>query len=351
MIGRQFRSGSATGGTTGGLNGAIYEITNIDVGANTLQIFPYYSDSSTPSNGLSFKIFTAYAVPPDPDFFAWISVIDPSRRKRLRLHVNNDTIDYYDATRSMVLGSGGGPACLSGLDWSRSFSGRVYTALQVNGSGPRPVASGVYSGQTDSLFIIKITTGGLPDTAVFSWQKDTQTPVTGVVASSTGNILPDGISLTWPTSALVLGDIFVIRTSSRPQNGFPRYELYPHHTTNLMLPCTYTVRVQDVDEPGFTFPYTMRSDVVKCGALAKMARYPGTNQNPNPFAQIARAQMLEDKYQYMLAQLETSDDYIMETNVMDPTSTWELALLPWMTSSGTGLRPRADFDPRDLLIY
>lgn len=350
MIGLQFRSGSTSGSSGGGSNGVIYEITNVDIGAGTVQVYPPWCDTSSAVTGQSFKIFTAYITAPDPQFFSWLGVIDPSRRKRLRLHINNETIDYYDATRSMATGSRGGPACLSGLDWSRSFSGRVYPTLQVNGSGPSPSATGSYTGQTESLVVVKITTGGLPDVAVFSWRIDTQSTITGTVASSAGNTLPNGVTLSWPTSALVVNDVFVVRVSPRPLYGSPRYELYPHPTTAMTLPCTYSVRVQDIDESGFTLPYTMRGDVVKCGALAKMARYPGTNQNPNPFSQIARAQMLEDKFQWMLGGLVTADDYIMETNVMDQTDQYELALLPWMSTSGTGMRPTQDFDPLDLLM-
>lgn len=336
MIGRQFRVSTT---------GHIYQITNVDTAASTAEIFPPYNDTAAAVSGVSYKIFTAYITPPDIDFFAWLSVTNPSVRKRLRLEVQNSTIDYYDANRASTSIS---PACLSGVDWSESYAGKVYSTLQVVGSGPAPVASGSYTGSTDSLLVVKITTGGVRDTAQFSSQKDGGTITTGQTVSSGGNGLPEGVTLTWPNSTFILNDVFVIRLAVRPQYGMPRYEIYPHPTSNTILSCMYSTRVRDIDEPDFVLPYTMRSDIIKLGALAKMARYPGTNDKPNPFAQIARAQAYEEKFEIMLGELRTADDYIMETNVIDGVDQWEFALLPWMSSSGAGLRRSAAHDPFDI---
>jgi hypothetical protein len=333
MAGRQFRIG----------NGPIYDIVSVDVTTDTAQIWPPWIGDSIVVDQ-PFKIFTAYLCPPDSDFFAWIAVTNPALRRRLRLHVNQEEIDYHDAGR---LKTSLGPACISGLDWARSYEGKVYSTLQVHGSGPVPIASGTYTGQTDSVFIITMTvTAGVK---TFSWRKDNGPLHSDVTILPEGHILPEGVGVYVPATA-VTGDIFVIRVSTRPQYGSPRYEIYPHPTAALTLNTTYATRVRDIDEPGFVLPYTMRGDVIKLGALARMARYPGTDQRPNPFSQIARAQYMEDKFQIALAELNTADDYIMETNVSGPSDSWELSLLPWMSSSGTGMRATADYDPRDFLI-
>lgn len=338
MVGLQFRAGHG---------GAIYDITDIDTVGGTAQIFPPWS-GTTVITGHGFKIFTAYIVPPDLEFFAWIAVTDPKNRRRLRLHVNNESIDFHDSARLI---HALGPACLSGLDWSRSYAGRIYPAIQILGTGPIATATGSYTGQTDSVFFVQITTGGVLDIAQFLWRKDNGTIYTNMTVSSSGNTLPEGIQLTWPAGTFVLGDAFYFRLSSRPQYGYPRYELYPHPHCAMVLPCTYATRVQDIDSPGFVLPYTMRGDVIKLGALAKMARYPGTDTRPNPFAQIARATSFEEKFQDAVAELNTADDYIMETNVSGPEDQWDHALLPWMNMSGAGLRPTQTSDPWDLTIF
>lgn len=335
MEGRQFRLG-----TTGG----IYNIQSVDTSAGTARLTLPWQDDVDGASAQSYRIFTAYITPPDSQFFAWLAVTDPSHRKRLRLHVNQETIDYHDANRQTT---SIGPACLSGVDWTDSYAGRVYSTLRVVGSGPTPTATGTYVGAADALYVITITTGGAVDTAVFSYRKNSETTVSGVTVSSSGNILPEGVELTWPAGTYVLNNVFIVRVSARPQYGVPRYEIYPHPTAELVLPCLYATRVTDIDEPSFVLPYTMRGDVIKMGTLAKMARYPGTEQRPNPFAQLARAQHYEDKFNFALAELVTADDFIMETNVSDPTDSWEYSLLPWMSASGYGLYPTPEYDPRD----
>lgn len=352
MVGLQFRQGGS---------GSIYDVQSVDPVANTANIWPPFADnvSGGITTGLSYKLFTAYIVPPDSDFFSWIAVTDPNRRKRLRLHVNQETIDYHDASRSMAVGSGGGPACLSGIDWTPSYSGKVFPTIPIfSFSNAVPASGGSYTGQTESVFIIRISVSGMLGVAQFTWQKDNG-PVSGnVLTDIAGNVLQDNVYITFPSGVsfndgvLVLGapDTFIVRVSPRANAGLPRYELYPHPTAAMTLNCTYSTRVHDIDEPGFTIPYTMRGDVIKLGALSRMARYPGTDQKPNPFSQVARANFMEQKFQDSVSQLVTADDFIMETNVMDGLDQLELALLPWMTTSGTGMRPTQEYDPMDGLI-
>lgn len=338
-IGRQFRRTTSD---------PIYDITSVNVGAGTFEIRPAWNSSAAVVTAQAYRVFTAYLTPPDSDFFAFISVVNPNRRRRLRLHVNQQTIDYHDPNRTSTSSS---PACLSGLDWTVSYSGKVYPLLQVVGSGPKPVASGTYTGSTDSLYVVKVTTGGALETARFSYQKDsTGTLYTGQVVSATPSTLIEGVELTWPTGTYILNDVFVIRVSPRPSYGNPRYELYPHHSEQLQLQATYLIRTPDIDEPGFVLPYTIPGNVIKTGAMAKMARYPGTEERPNPYAQLARAQHYEEEFGVMLGDLNTQDEYIIAQNVLDGHEVYEEQLLPWMNGSGMGMRATAEYDPFDVIL-
>lgn len=337
MVGYQFRVGYA---------GHIYDITSVDTAAGTAQIWPAWSDTADAETGQSYKIFKCYLTPPSSDFFSFIAITDPSRRRRLRLHVNQETLDYYDAQRNRTSGP---PACISGIDWTSSYAGKVHPSIQVVGSGPAPTFSGTYTGQTDALYVIKVTAGGGLGAGTATYQKDGGSTTSFTIDASI--TLPEGVGLTFPDGVYVLNNVFVVRVSPRPQYGLPRYEIYPHPSTAMVLPVTYSTRVQDIDEDDFVLPYTMRGDVIVCGALAKMARqYPGTDQKPNPYSQNARATALEQKFMDMVAQLITADDYIMETNVMDGSDRWEYSLLPWMTAQWTGFQPTAEYDPRDFNI-
>jgi hypothetical protein len=317
MIGRQLRRAAGE---------YIYDITDVDVGAGTCQIWPAWSSTTTTVTAQPFSIFTAYIIPP-PDFFSWLSVTDPSHRNRLRLHTPQETIDYWDSKRSM----GSTPATLSGLDWTRSYSGRVYPTLRVSGSGPVPVSSGSYTGQSDALLVITIGTGGALDTATFTWQIDDGAYSSGAgvtTSGSEGTVLPLGIGITWPTGVYVSGTVYVVRLSSVSSATLPRFELYPHATGPITLPALYSTYTPDIASDTFVLPRPLDPDVIKTGVLAKMARqFPGTDSKRNPFSQIGRAQALEAEFGAKLLQCSIMDDSIIETNVMD---TWPEAPLPWM---------------------
>lgn len=312
-VGRQFRVGT----------NPLHEIVSVDPTAGTAELFPDPAYLTAAVTGQSYKIFTAYLTPP-ADFFAWLNVRDIEHRHRIRLTTQLAEVDYHDPRRTL----GNRPAALLGYDWARASAGRVFPVLQVVGSGPEPVASGTYTGQSDSLYVLTIATGGAVDTATFTWSRDGGTPTT-LTCSSAGNSLSLGVGVEWPTGTYVLGDVFIVRVSSYSYPTLPRYELYPHHTAAQVLQALYAVWPGEIDEPGFVLPRPLTADVVELGALARMARFSGTDNKPNPSAQIARAQALETKFTDTLQSLSVSDQYIMQTWVDDNLEQWDEWGLPW----------------------
>lgn len=325
MVGRQFRLSDYP----------LHEITSVDPTAGTIEIFPEPAYLSAAVTGQSFKILTAYVTPP-ADFFAWLSVRDMDRRHRVRLSTSLEEIDYYDPKRTL----GTRPACLAGIDWARASAGRVYPTLQAVGSGPAPVASGTFTGQADSLYVLTIASGGAVDTATFTWSRDGGTQVTST-CSSAGNSLSNGLGVEWPTGTYVTGDVFVVRTSSFSYPTLPRYEAYPHHSESQVMQAMYSVWPGEIDEPGFVLPRPLTADVIEIGALGRMTRFQGTNDKPNAASQIARAQWLEEKFTTTLEQLSISDQYIMQTWVSDNLEQWDEWSLPW-TPSGRLFRNQTD---------
>lgn len=305
-----------------------HDIVGADTGANTYTIFPEWNFTTTQVTAQSFRVFTAYIAVP-ADFFAWMGVRDPERRRRLHVHVTQDMLDRYDPKRTY----GTRPYCFAGVDWTRAYSGRVYSTLLITQSAasPTPIAGGVYNGQYDGLLVLRITGTGALDAATFSWAMDAGTPESLTVSSS-GNVLPNGVSISWPTGTYTSGTVYAVRVSTNPTIGGPRYEIYPHPTEAMVLVASYSTRPQDIESDGWTVPMPLTGDIIALGAKDHMARYPGTAEKKNPYTQIARSTEFRDRFEQALLQAETMDDYIIEQNVFE-SEEWpyfgELARLPW----------------------
>lgn len=309
----------------------IHEIVNVDTGAGTITIQPAWQYTTTTVTAQPYRVFTAYISTPS-DFFAFISVRDTQRRRRLNIHVSQDMLDRYDHARSY----GSRPACLSGVDFTRSYSGRVYSALRVTGTSPAGlVAGGAYNGQSDSLLVLKVMSNGAVDTATFSYQIDGGTASTTTI-SSAGNELPMGVSLTWPVGTYNTDTVYVVRLSANPVLGVPRYELYPHPTEAIVYTATYSTRPTDPEADGWTVPAPLTGDVIALGAKDLMARYPGTTDRRNPYAQIARTTEFRQRFEEAIAQCMTLDEYIIEQNVFQAEESWPYFSLPWIGNGGWG---------------
>jgi hypothetical protein len=306
----------------------IHDILAADTGANTYTIFPAWHTTDAVVSAQGYKVFTAYIGVPS-DFFAWVSVRDTERRRRLNIHTTQDMLDLYDPKRSI----GSRPSCVSGIDWSRSYSGRVYSTLRVTlaGASPTPVAGGSYNGQYDALLVLRIIGTGAVDTATFSYAIDGGTAITQTV-SSAGNDLPMGVGLTWPAGTYTSGTVYIVRLSTNPVLGSPRYELYPHPNEAMVLSAVYSTKGTDIEADGWTVPMPITGDVIKLGALDLMARYPGTREKPNPFAQIGRATEFRDRFEEAVMQFMTMDEYIIEQNITQMEASWPYAILPWARS-------------------
>jgi hypothetical protein len=303
----------------------IHEIMAVDTGANTYTIYPEWNTTTATVSGQGYKVFTAYLNVPQ-DFFAWISVRDTERRRRLNIHVTQDTLDLYDPKRSI----GTRPSCLSGIDWSRSYAGRVYSTLRITltGASPTPIAGGSYNGQYDALLVLRVTGTGAVDTATFTYAIDSATPVTQTI-SSAGNELPNGVSLSWPTGTYTTGTVYAVRLSANPVLGGPRYEIYPHPTEAMVLSAVYSTRPTDPEADDWTVPMPITGDIIALGAMDLMARYPGTREKPNPYTQIGRSTEFRERFQEAVLQLMTMDEYIIEQNITQAEAQWPYYLLPW----------------------
>lgn len=96
----------------------------------------------------------------------------------------------------------------------------------------------------------------------------------------------------------------------------PRFEIWPHRTSQYVFPYMYVSRPPDLSDPGATLPRQIRGDVLLELALANCARWPGEGKDtPNPYFNLQLAMQHEARGQAMLAELGRTDDELMENDV------------------------------------
>ena len=269
-----------------------------------------------PFGGLSvtnvgYQIFMGYITPTPTDFQDWISVRDVFMNWRLHLHTSQEWLDTMDAQRAQS----GTPYCLADLAYNTTGTGTgsVGPATQVNGSGPGPFASGLYTGFTTSVYVITITTGGVSGTAQFTWRQDNGTTNGPLPTTETPFLLSNGVQVQFPVGApvtYVSGDIFVIPVQVGFTASMPMYELWPYQMNQRVYPALYDKRFPDADDQTWTLPRYIDGDVLVKGALADVCRWAGTPDIPNPMFNVANAASFEKEFQVKVAEMEREDDEV-----------------------------------------
>lgn len=314
MIGRQFRVGLAA---------PIYTITNVSSTTGLQLNAPFGGPTQS---GITYMIYQCFFTVPE-DFHQFICLWDPAFNWQLCLDINQSEINIWDAQRANV----SNPYIVSFRDYTESMVGGVARPLIVQGSGNVPGASGNFTGPSDAIFTVEVTTGGVPGTAEYKWKKNNGSYTTGVVTDGNGDAqeLMDGISVYWPTGlSYTLADIFVIKATAGSNAGLPRYELWPHQQAQKVYPFLYESRPVDIDDPGATIPRYIRGDVLVEMALEDVALWPGPSADKrNPYYDAATAQYHGAKAENMIRWLENQDDnvWMQDLQYQYPQIAWAMA--------------------------
>lgn len=312
MIGRQFRTDTET---------PLYTVTDVTAAGTA------YMDTAWQSADISttaYQIIQAYWTPPHDDFFSFITVVDPFRPAQLSLNIDQSFLDSFDPRRTSV----SRPVVLSPFDYAPTYNGTITPALQVVGSGTKPAVSGVYAGPNSAFFTVQLLSTGIGGVATFRWRKNEDAWSATTTSSATiGNILPEGLTVSWsPTLSYTSGDTFVSRATTAAYPAAPRFELYPYAGTNITLRYQYLCRYPELDVAGL--PRYIPAHVVKEGALGRAARTSSTDERPNPYAQRARAENHEDRFNIQVAELMRQDEEVFARSVQQSISL-PFAPLPW----------------------
>lgn len=295
MVGRQFRIGTSS---------PIYTIQSVQ---STTQLTLDNVYGRETESGASYEIYVAYVTVPS-DFWSFVNVWDPNFNWRLLLDFTQEQLDMADAQRA----NSGNAYLLAYLDTTQSQVGVVAQPVQVEGSGNDPGSSGTYTGPSNALFTVEITTGGAAGTAVYQWKKDGGSYTTGVTTESDGSAqeLQDGVHVYFPTGvSYTLDDIWVISATAGSNSGSSRYEVWPHIKQAYVLPYYYICQPPDISESGATLPRTITGDMLLEAALSEAASWPGpSTQAPNPYYRLELSDRHRKKFLEKLIIAERNDE-------------------------------------------
>ena len=315
LVGRQFRMG---------LLAPIYNIVSVQ---SSTQLTLDQVWGSATASAVSYQIYQAFFEMPS-DFHQLISVYDPSLNWRLYLDATQQEINAFDAQRANT----GNAYLVSFRDYSTSQIGTVSQPVQVDGSGPDPATTGTYTGPSNALFTVEITTGGAIGTAVYRWKKDSGSYTSSVTTDSAGDAqdLQDGVQIYFPTGTYVLGDIWAITATALSNPGNPRYELYPHQTAAHVYGMMYATLPADISGTGI-IPRAIPGDLLTALAMIEVAQYPGTDTSKNPYYNLGVAKMYAQQVEERLNLTELRDDEVWMQNLSYEVFGWPFAPL-WTDS-------------------
>lgn len=302
MVGRQLVIGAAFG----------YDISEF-IDSTHIRIALPWADVD--QSAVGYMIVQRLITVPE-DFAMFLSVLDPTRNKRLRTGVERRELDQRDPRRTSM----GEPYVLAEAGYGPAYAGSVdATPFQVRGSGASPLFGGSYSGPSDTIYTVEITTGGASGTAVFKWRRGNGSYVTGVTTDEAGIGLTGGVTVYFPTGTYVLGDIFVARAVSKPGFGLARFEMWPTQTVQSAYPYYYLSLPPDaasIVATGYTLPRTIRPDAILKGALAEAAAWAGRSASePNPLYDLKAATKNSIEFSSMIDLLALRDDDIYPADV------------------------------------
>lgn len=330
-VGLQFRLGAIA---------PIYTV--VQVNSNTQLLLDQPFGGVQPSSATGYQLFMGYITPP-ADFQDFISIKDVLNNYRLTLHLSQEFVDSVDAQRAQT----GNPYGVVDFRYSTSPTvGSVSPLMVAVGSNndASPLTSGTYTGRTDSLIIITITTGGDSGVAAFTWAKDNGTPNPGIVSTPQPFALQEGVNIQFPSGFnYVQGDVFVCKVRPGFTTSVPQYELWPYSMNQRVYPFLYDKRFPDIDDPTGLVPPFIDADVLVKGALADVCRWKGSDSRTNTMYGLDTAMSFEKEFQAKVAELEREDDEVYETDVryqMDTYSMLQCAPFPyganWAQSHGVG---------------
>lgn len=100
--------------------------------------------------------------------------------------------------------------------------------------------------------------------------------------------------------------------------GVPRFEIWPRQLAQSRYPFMYWKDAADLASDSDVPIFPIRGDIIKLGALADLARWPGTEDRRNPMFDIRLAAMYDKEYEHEAQSVDVEDQEIYQTAVTFP---------------------------------
>ena len=126
----------------------------------------------------------------------------------------------------------------------------------------------------------------------------------------------------WDARRVAAGISWVVADYRQDANGTPRFELWPRRTTQGVYPFLYYKRPADLSADTDTPVLPIRGDVLKYGALADLALWPGTPAERNPMYLAEVHRMYETKWREEVARLMRVDQEAYPSDLWEMSDKW-----------------------------
>ncbi len=128
---------------------------------------------------------------------------------------------------------------------------------------------------------------------------------------------------------LLADRMYDVATAASANDYRPQYEAWPYTTAARTLYYTYITKGSDLVNPTDQPVFPIRSDAIVAGALADVARWPGTSDQPNPyFTRPEYWKAYEAEFEDKMIEIERRDEDLYLTMLeMYPMLNYSLAPL------------------------
>lgn len=119
------------------------------------------------------------------------------------------------------------------------------------------------------------------------------------------------------------GNAWVFVDYRQNSSGIPRYEVWPRVTSQRLYPFLYLRRPSDMALDGDTPMAPLRGDEILRGALADLAKWPGTESRRNPLFNLQLAAQYEKEFQELVSRIQRVDQETYLSDLIGPNDSWD----------------------------
>lgn len=119
----------------------------------------------------------------------------------------------------------------------------------------------------------------------------------------------------WDAQRTESGSPWILAPAPRASDDTVRYEIWPRPSAARQLSFWYTKKPALLNANSDKPIFPIRGDVLRWGALAEIALWPGTSTSPNPYFNLELYRTYSKRFEDEIAKIALEDQNTMQTNV------------------------------------